>query len=373
MHGRPRGDRAGHLDDGFQAAAAGGAHGFDIVGDFTRRVGRDAAPGIQREVARRLAARGARRTGQDQVLPIRALGQGADPASAQVEFDGRAETGLAGLARYEFQRVEHRDDKRAVADVAIHLRGAETQPQRFAVGRRGGPFDGKAVYAFRRQARGAGPREAKIVGALSVLVAAVPGNELLFQLREYADIGKPGIAAGAADFDGEHMPAFVDRVAAILAVAMRSQEERQIADAGAGFDVQFLAQCRALNGKIPLQDRRAALARVDAQHVRFVVGDNHPGCIQGDGGRRVGRTQQGAGVGQERPFGDRRVGNGRNRDRRRGDRRHAGFGGTGAVVVVIAAASGQQTCNKGGGQNGAGKASVGARGAERLGHCSHGS
>ncbi|WYX31825.1 hypothetical protein WJ976_11020 [Achromobacter denitrificans] len=375
LHGRPRRDRAGHFDDGLQAAAAGGAHGFDVVGDFTRRVGGDAAPGIQREVARGLAAGGARRAGQDQVLPVGAAGHGADAAPAQVEFDGRAEAGLAGLARHQFQRVEHRDDERAVADVAVHLRSAETQPQRFAVGSRGGAFDGEAVYAFRRQARGGRAREAEIVDALSVQVAAIPGNQLLFQLREYAHIGESGVAAGAADFDGEHMAALGDRVAAILAIAVRSEEERQIADHGAGFDVQFLEQRRAFDGEVPLQDRRAALARVDAQHVRFVVGDDHPVGIQRDGGRRVGRAMQGAGVGQERPFGDRRIGDRRGRDRRRRNRRNAGFRrpGTVVVVVVIAAAGGQQTGGKGGGQDGAGKAAAGARGAERLGHCSYGS
>jgi len=157
-----------------------------------------------------------------------------------------------------------------------------------------------------------------VVGAEAVRIAGIPRDELRFEQRELADIVERGGRAGAADLDGEQVRAVGGGVRAVLLVAVGAGEVQRVADARAGLEVEFLGELGAVELVAPFLHRRAAGARVDAQHVGFVVRDDHEVVGQRDGGRCVGRAFGGARIGREPRLGDELAGLGGRGGRLRG-------------------------------------------------------
>ncbi|MDT4863825.1 hypothetical protein FQZ97_985490 [compost metagenome] len=180
-------------------------------------------------------------------------------------------------------------------------------------------------------------------------VALVPGDELRVEQRELAHVVERGGRARPADLHCEEVRTVSRRVAAVFLVAVGAGEVQRVADACAGFEVEFLGELGAFVLVAPFLHCGAAGARVHTQHVRFVVCHEHEAVGQGDGGRCVGGALGAVCLGREVGLRDELVGFGLHHG---GRGRRVGRGREEPVeaAAITAAAAGSEQDRQGAGE-----------------------
>ncbi len=195
---------------------------------------------------------------------------------------------------------------------AIGSSGAECEVDRVAVRREHEAFDVEAVDEVRAHADRGRRGEAERMGAEAVAVRGIPGEQVGAQVVVAARIGERGEGTAAGEIGREHALAIRTQFA-VLRVAVRADPVQAIAAARDGFEVDLARLAAAGVGEAERareveagQGEARTVACEQAQHLAFVVGDEHRGRVDRGGRRGV------AGAGRERRVGrDRRCGRGR--------------------------------------------------------------
>ena len=121
-------------------------------------------------------------------------------------------------------------------------------------------------------------------------IAAVPGQQVCFEASVIADKRQRCARSRACDVGGKQAAA-VRALIAVGCIAVRTEPVDAVADAGGGFDIHL---ARRAAGNICQSERAGVVkagnrvvgrcAAVQAQHLRFVIGNKHRGSVYGNSG-----------------------------------------------------------------------------------------